>query len=73
MTLVWVTDSIPGKVSVAFFICLEACMMPSNAMKTGTQGGFISGILDPVSSVHDSFNSMDLPSTSGVVTSTISK
>lgn len=69
----WVTDSIPGKVLVAFFICLEAYTMPSNAMKTSTQGGFISGILDPVSSVHDGFNSMDLPSTSGVVPSTISK
>lgn len=44
----------------------------SNDMKTSTQGGFSSGILDPVSSVHDGFNNMDLPSTSVVRPSTIS-
>lgn len=41
-------------------------------MKTSNQGGFNSGPLDPVTSVHDGFNNVDLPSTSGVRPSTIS-
>lgn len=60
------------KDSVAFLICLEACMMPPNALKTSTRGGFSSGLLDPVSVVHNGFNNMDLPFISVVRPSTIS-
>lgn len=72
MTLMCVTGSVAGKDAVASLFCLEACTMPPITMKSSTHGGFSSGPLDPVSEVHDGFNNMDLPSTSGERPSTVS-